>query len=162
MQTEVQPVSYTHLDVYKRQDVTVSSVSHYIALSDVKENYFADEIIKAKVETKNYNSQNLNKSYNAKLSKLEEPKRVFRNNFDKEIQNLPVLSKEVFAQKFPHDYFAQSEKKNNVEVKIFERLENPNTKDQIPNTNLDLGKLSAGKYKLELYNICLLYTSRCV
>jgi len=134
-------------------NLNVSSVSHYIALSEVKNDYFTDENVTAKVETKNYNEQNLKKSYTAKLSKLEEPKRIFRNNFENEIQNLPVLSKENFIQKFPHDYFEKEEKKDKVESVVFEKFQQPSTDNQKPTTNLDLGKFSAGKYKLELYNI---------
>ncbi|MEZ7508831.1 MG2 domain-containing protein [Cloacibacterium sp. Arc13] len=134
-------------------NLKVASVSHYISLSDTKENYFTDENVNVKVETKNYNDQILKKSYTAKLSKLSTQERVFRTNFENEIQNAPIFSKEVFVQKFPHDYFEKSEKENKVESKIFERIESPNTKDQLPITNLDLGKLYAGKYKLELFNI---------
>lgn len=134
-------------------NLNVSSVSHFIALSDVKNDYFTDENVTAKVETKNYNDQVLKKSYTAKLSKLEEPKRIFRTNFENEIQNLPVLSKENFVQKFPHDYFEKEEKKDKVESVVFEKTQQPSTDNQKPTTNLDLGKLSAGKYKLELFNI---------
>jgi hypothetical protein len=74
--------------------------------------------VKFKVETKNYNDQILKKSYTAKLSKLEEPKRIFRNNFENEIQDLPVLSKETFVQKFPNDYFDKSEKERKLK-KLF-------------------------------------------
>ncbi len=126
-------------------NLNVSSVSHYIALSEVKNDYFTDENVTAKVETKNYNEQNLKKSYTAKLSKLEEPKRIFRTNFENEIQNLPVLSKENFVQKFPHDYFEKSEKEDKPFQTISNKIEQ--------NETLDLGKLSAGKYKLELFNI---------
>lgn len=126
-------------------NVKVSSVSHYIAVSDAKADYFTDENIELKVETKNYNDQNLKKSYHAKLSKLEEPKRIFRNNFDNQIQNLPILSKEEFVQKFPHDYFDKKEK----EQKPIQTISNKIELNQI----VDLGKLSAGKYQLELYNI---------
>jgi transcriptional regulator of aromatic amino acid metabolism len=48
--------------------------------------YFTDENIKFKVETKNYNDQILKKSYTAKLSKLSPQERVFRTNFESEIQ----------------------------------------------------------------------------
>lgn len=134
-------------------NLTVSSVSHYITLSEVKNDYFTDENVTVKVETKNYNEQNLKKSYTAKLSKLEEPKRIFRNNFENEVQNLPVLSKENFIQKFPHDYFEISEMEIKVEKVVFEKVQQPSTDNQQPTTSLDLGKLSAGKYKLELFNI---------
>jgi hypothetical protein len=67
-------------------NLKVASVSHYIEISDTstsdntrmlsesKSDYFTDENMKFKVETKNYNDQILKKSYTAKLSKLEEPK----------------------------------------------------------------------------------------
>ncbi|MBP7500989.1 MAG: hypothetical protein KA796_14180, partial [Chryseobacterium sp.] len=58
----------------------------------------------------------------------------------------PQLSKGEFIQKFPHDYFEKEEKKDKVESVVFEKI-------QQPSTDLDIGKLSAGKYKLELYNI---------
>jgi len=134
-------------------NLKVASVSHYISLLEAVTDYFTDENIKFKVETKNYNDQILKKSYTAKLSKLSPQERVFRTNFESEIQNAPFFSKEVFVQKFPHDYFDKSEKEQKVESKIFERVESPNTNDQLPITNLDLGKLQAGKYKLELFNI---------
>jgi hypothetical protein len=64
-------------------------VSHYIEISDTStsdntrmlsgveaSDYFTDQNVKFKVETKNYNDQVLKKSYTAKLSKLEEPKRI--------------------------------------------------------------------------------------
>ena len=127
-------------------NLNVSSVSHYIALFEVKNDYFTDENVKAKVETKNYNDQNLKKNYTARLSKLTSPERIFRTNFENEIQNLPVLSKSDFVQKFPFDYFDKSEKENKIEKIAFE-------KNQESLTNLELGKLSAGKYKLELFNI---------
>ncbi len=141
-------------------NLKVASVSHYISLLEANTStplsvtdYFTDENIKFKVETKNYNDQILKKSYTAKLSKLSPQERVFRTNFESEIQNAPFFSKEVFVQKFPHDYFDKSEKEHKVESKIFERIESPNTNDQLPITNLDLGKLPTGKYKLELFNI---------
>jgi hypothetical protein len=51
------------------------------------------------------------KILHCKISKLEEPKRIFRNNFESQIQDLPVLSKETFVQKFPNDYFDKERKK---------------------------------------------------
>lgn len=126
-------------------NLKVASVSHYIKADDVKDT-FAGENLKIKVETKNYNDQNLKKSYQVKLSKLQPKERIFRSNFENEIQDLPQLSKEEFIQKFPHDYFDKEEKKDKVESVVFE-------KTQQPSTDLDLGKLSAGKYKLEIFNI---------
>ncbi|MPL55299.1 hypothetical protein SDC9_00770 [bioreactor metagenome] len=145
-------------------NLKVASVSHYISLSEANtstplsvKDYFTDENIKFKVETKNYNDQILKKSYTAKLSKLLSQERVFRTNFESEIQNASFFSKEVFVQKFPHDYFEKSEKENRVEKVIFEKNQEPKT-DVSESKNLDssilaLGSLSAGKYKLELFNI---------
>ena len=133
-------------------NVKVASVSHYIKVEDVKDP-FADENLKIKVETKNYNDQNLKKSYQVKLSKLQPKERIFRSNFENEIQDLPQLSKEEFIQKFPHDYFNPKEKEDQVDKIIFERVENPSTDSAQLATNLNLAKLSAGKYKLELFNI---------
>ncbi|RTZ49283.1 hypothetical protein EJ377_00875 [Chryseobacterium arthrosphaerae] len=55
----------------------MASVSHYIKADDIK-NAFSDENVNLKVETKNYNEQNLKKSYQVKLSKLAAPDRIFR------------------------------------------------------------------------------------
>lgn len=143
-------------------NVKVASVSHYISADNV-ENIFSDENIKLTVSTKNYNDQVLAKSYNAKLEKLQEPKQIFRSQFENTIQDLPKLSKEEFVQKFPHDRFDKtSEEKNwKVEKVVFDGLREPQpdnakkpiTNNQQPTTNLDLGKLEAGTYKLQLYNI---------
>ncbi|MFP3600189.1 hypothetical protein, partial [Chryseobacterium sp. SIMBA_029] len=78
------------------------SVSHYIKADELK-NTFSDENVKLKVETKNYNEQNLKKPYQMKLSKLIAPDRIFRSNFQSEVQNLPKYSKDEFISKFPHD-----------------------------------------------------------
>lgn len=125
----------------------VASVSHYIKAEDIK-NTFADENVKIKVETKNYNEQDLKKSYQVKLSKLEAPNRIFRDNFKSEIQDLPKYSKEEFINKFPHDLFDKNDELKNwkVEKLLF-------NKTQQSSTDLDLGKLEAGDYQLELYNI---------
>jgi len=124
----------------------VASVSHYIKADNIK-NTFSDENVILKVETKNYNEQDLKKSYNVKLSKLNVPNRIFRDNFAAEVQDLPKYSKEEFISKFPHDLFDKSEETKNwkAEKVISERLQ--------PATELDLGKLEAGDYQLELYNI---------
>lgn len=133
-------------------NIKVSSVSHYITLETV-EDLFSDEDVKLKVFTKNYNDQLLEKSFNLKLVKLKSVDRVIRNNFKDAVQDLPVFSKSEFVQKFPHDYFSVDEKKELVEKVVFESLEQP-TKNSLQATAVvDLGKLNAGKYKLELYNI---------
>ena len=126
-------------------NVKVASVSHYIKADDIKDS-FTDENIKVKVETKNYNDQNLNKPYQVKLSKLLPPERIFRSNFQNEIQDLPKLSKQEFIQKFPHDYFSIDEKEPAIQSVILNGV-------QKTDESLDLGKLAAGKYSLELYNI---------
>lgn len=126
-------------------NVKVSSVSHYIKADDIKDT-FTDENIKVKVETKNYNDQNLKKSYQVKLSKLIPEERIFRKNFENEIQDLPKFSKTEFIQKFPHDYFSKEEKEPLTQSVILNG-------EKRSEESLDLGKLPAGKYKLELYNI---------
>ncbi len=126
-------------------NVKVASVSHYIKADEIKDT-FTDENIKIKVETKNYNDQNLKKSYQVKLSKLVPEERIFRSNFESEIQDLPKLSKQEFIKKFPHDYFSKEEKEPVVQSVILNGV-------QKTDESLDLGKLVAGKYKLELYNI---------
>lgn len=145
-------------------NLKVASVSHYINVSDAKGNYFSDENINIKVETKNYNNQILKKSYTAKLSTIKPEERIFRNNFENQIQDFPVLSKEIFVQKFPNDYFDKSEKENTVEKVIFEKISDSKIvrltsndealiNKQGTSTDFEIGKLSAGKYKLELFNI---------
>jgi uncharacterized protein YfaS (alpha-2-macroglobulin family) len=128
-------------------NLKVASVSHYIKTDDIK-NTFADVNVKVNVETKNYNEQNLKKSYQVKLSKLEAPNRIFRSNFKHEIQSLPKFSKEEFISKFPHDLYDK-----------YDEVKNWRTMSVILNgvkrneESLDLGTLEAGDYELELYNI---------
>ncbi len=131
-------------------NVKVASVSHYITANEIG-NTFSDETVKLNVDTKNYNDQILKKSYTVKLEKLEEPKQIFRENFASVVQDLPKLSKEEFVQKFPHDRFDKNDdvKNWNVEKVVIERLREP----QPDNSKLDLGKLEAGTYKLQFYNI---------
>ncbi|WP_373708904.1 alpha-2-macroglobulin [Kaistella sp.] len=127
------------------ENVKVASVSHYIKADDIKDT-FTDEPLKIKVETKNYNDQNLKKSYQIKLSKLQPKERVYRSNFENQIQDLPNFSKSEFNQKFPYDYFSKEEKDSKVESVILNGV-------QRNEESLDLGKLAAGKYKLELFNV---------
>ena len=143
------------------ENVKVASVSHYInastPLSD--QDFFTDEKVKFKVETKNYNDQNLKKSYQVKLSKLQLKERIYRSNFENQIQDLPNFSKSEFVQKFPHDYFSKEEKEWKVEKVILEKTQEPRTRNQdgksenLESEILDLGSLNAGNYKLELFNI---------
>lgn len=148
------------------ENVKVASVTHFIKTENIG-NTFADENVKVKVETKNYNEQNLKKSYNVKLAKLQEPQRIFRDNFKSKVQDLQQLSESEFAQKFPHDLFNKNDEIANwkTEKVILERVENsPSSRrggseergDGVVSEDiqkLDLGKLEAGVYKLELYNI---------
>ncbi len=135
-------------------NIKVASVSHYITANEIG-NTFTDEAVKLTVDTKNYNDQILKKPYQVKLEKLEEPKQIFRSQFENTIQDLPVLSKIEFVQKFPHDRFDKNDDIKNwkSEKQLINRTENPATDNQQPTTKLDLGKLNAGTYKLQLYNI---------
>lgn len=125
----------------------VASVSHYIKADDIK-NTFSDENVKLKVETKNYNEQAVKKSYQVKLSKLAAPDRIFRDNFKTAIQNLPKYSKEEFVSKFPHDLFDKNDDIKNWKTSSV--ILNGVTRSE---ESLDLGKLDAGEYQLELFNI---------
>ncbi|WP_435524045.1 hypothetical protein [Chryseobacterium indoltheticum] len=99
--------------------------------------FLRDENLNVKVETKNYNEQNLKKSYQVKLSKLESPNRIFRDNFKTEVQNLPKFSKEEFISKFPHDLYDKNDEIKNwkVEKVIIDRIENQESR--IKNSNLE-------------------------
>ncbi|PWN58496.1 alpha-2-macroglobulin family protein [Chryseobacterium viscerum] len=132
----------------------VASVSHYIQAENIS-NIFTDENVKLKVETKNYNEQNLKKPYQVKLSKLTASDRIFRDNFKSDVQNLPKYSKEEFISKFPHDLFDKNDEIKNwkTEKVLVERQEQPSTDNTQLSTNLDLGKLETGDYQLELFNI---------
>lgn len=131
----------------------VASVSHYIQAENIG-NIFTDENVKLKVETKNYNEQNLKKTYQVKLSKLTAPDRIFRENFKSDVQNLPKYSKEEFISKFPHDLFDKNDEIKNwkTEKVLVERQQQPSADNTQLSTNLDLGKLEAGDYQLELFN----------
>lgn len=132
-------------------NLKVASVSHYIQIDESSDpefsNYFTDENIVQKIDTKNYNDQKINKNYNIKLTKVKINPKILRHNFFGAIQDLPIFTKEKFDEKFPHDLYDISENslEKNIEKVIFEK--SSNTK------NLDLGKLSAGKYNLEIFNI---------
>lgn len=128
-------------------NLKVASVSHYIKADQIK-NTFADDNIKVKVETKNYNDQNLKKSYQVKLSKLESPNRIFRDNFKTEVQSLPKFSKAEFISKFPHDLYDKNDELENWKTSSV--ILNGTQKNE---ESLDLGRLEAGDYQLELYNI---------
>lgn len=124
----------------------VASVSHFIQ-SELIPSAFTDENVELEVHTKNYNDQDLGKTYQVKLTKLEAPQRIFRDNFENEISDLKLMTKEEFIQKFPHDYYDKSESKNNWKTQKIVLQKTASGE------NLNLGKLPAGYYKLELYNI---------
>ncbi|WP_312396467.1 alpha-2-macroglobulin family protein [Chryseobacterium sp.] len=128
-------------------NLKVASVSHYIKTDEI-ENTFSDNNLKLKVETKNYNEQDVKKPYQVKLTKLQEPDRIFRQNFKTVIQDQPKYSKAEFYSKFPHDFYDK-----NDELKNWKTEKVIITKTQQPSSDLDLGKLEAGTYQLELYNI---------
>lgn len=128
-------------------NVKVASVSHYIKAEQVKDT-FDDEKVTLKVETKNYNEQNLKKSYQVKLSKLKSNERIFRNTFKEVVQDFPQMSKSEFVTQFPHDRFD----KNDIEEN--RKVETTILNGTVHNEELlDLGKLQPGNYTLELYNI---------
>jgi len=124
----------------------VASVSHYISANSIGTS-FSEDLIKIEVKTKNYSDQDLDKTYHARLSKLETPSQIFRNTFRSKIQDMPLLSKEEFTADFPHDYYDKSELPENWKAAqvIFDKVE--------PTKDFNLGKLDAGNYRLEFYNI---------
>ena len=128
------------------ENIRVASVSHFIAASEAG-NFLVGEDAAVKVETKNYSDQKLKKTYQVKLSKLSEPDRLLRDNFQTQIQNTPQLSKAEFISKFPHDRFDKSDLVANrsIEKIVMQKTESAE--------NLSLGKLLPGLYRLELYNI---------
>ncbi|WP_428069308.1 alpha-2-macroglobulin family protein [Chryseobacterium gambrini] len=134
-------------------EINVASVPYYIKAEEIKD-AFTDENIKIKVETKNYNNQDVEKPYHIKLSKLKSPDRIFRKMFEDKIQNLSQFSKEEFIAKFPHDYFDEDEYEEEVQIEkvILDKIYDPKTANQQPTANLDLGKLEVGRYELKLYD----------
>ncbi|GAA5083634.1 alpha-2-macroglobulin family protein [Chryseobacterium ginsengisoli] len=134
--------------------INVSSVPYYIKAEEIKD-AFTDENVKVKVETKNYNDQNIEKSYHVKLSKLKSADRIFRSSFEDRVQNLSQFSKEEFIAKFPYDYFDENESEEEIQIEkvVLDKIHDPSTENQQPSTYLDLGKLEVGRYELELYDI---------
>ncbi|NAW51622.1 hypothetical protein GNY06_09615 [Elizabethkingia argentiflava] len=124
----------------------ISSVSHFIEVGDVK-SAFTNEEIKLKVATKNYNGHRLEKKYELKLALLQAPKRIFRDNFQNFVQDVPILTPSNFVRKFPHDYFNKGELPEN------RKIQRVVLQKSSADTLLNLGKLEAGSYKLELFNI---------
>ncbi|MBS1572382.1 MAG: hypothetical protein JST62_08335, partial [Bacteroidetes bacterium] len=129
--------------------LTVASVSHYLSLSETKTDYTTTEKLTVKIEAKNYNNQNLKKSFHAKLSKLQQPNRVIRDNFLGNLQDKPLFSEDDFVQKFPYDLYSKEKSKEKVESIIFDKSIEPTNNDQYELQS----KLVEGKYKLEIYNI---------
>lgn len=125
--------------------LTASSVSHFIEASKIT-NGFTGQPLTLDVATKNFDGANLHKDYHVELVELETPDRVFRDNFKEAIQDLPLMSKDEFVKKFPHDFYDKSELPENWKTKSV--VEQKITKED----SLDLGKLKAGYYKLLLYN----------
>ncbi|RTZ49293.1 hypothetical protein EJ377_00925 [Chryseobacterium arthrosphaerae] len=127
-------------------DVKVASVSHYLKSDEIKETFAEDEL-KIKVTAFNYNDISVNKNYKVKLVQLKEAGRVLRNNFEQKVQNLPVMSRNEFLKKFPHDRYDQSETLKNREIlkTIIE--------DTKEGKELNLGKLDPGNYRLLVYNV---------
>nr|WP_317619155.1 alpha-2-macroglobulin family protein [Chryseobacterium foetidum] len=133
-------------------NIKVASVSHYIKTDEIK-NVFDDENVKLKVETKNYNEQNLKKSYQIKLSKLRSPERIFRSNFEDYTQNLPQYSKAEFVNKFPHDRFDKNDDDDTPKIESVILSKTVTQKEVEASQDLNLGKLETGNYELELFNI---------
>ncbi|WP_241285480.1 alpha-2-macroglobulin family protein [Chryseobacterium arthrosphaerae] len=127
-------------------DVKVASVSHYLKSDEIKETFAEDEL-KINVTAFNYNDISVNKNYKVKLVQLKEAGRVLRNNFEQKVQNLPVMSRNEFLKKFPHDRYDQSETLKNREIlkTIIE--------DTKEGKELNLGKLDPGNYRLLVYNV---------
>ncbi len=125
----------------------VASVSHYIDAENIG-NVFSDDDIRINVTTRNYNGQELKKNYHVTLEKLMEPERVFRDNFQNNIQNLPQMTKDEFVRMFPHDYFDKSDLRENW------KTEKSVIGDALQNSmqQLNLGKLPAGTYRMLLLN----------
>lgn len=134
--------------------INVASASHYIKAEEIKDTLNEDPIT-LKVETKNYNDQNISKSYHVKLSKLKSPNRIFRSSFQSEIQNSPQLTKEEFTAMFPYDYFDESEFNKNTEIEkvVLDTTRHPSDDPSKSDPDLDLGKLEIGRYRLDLYDM---------
>ncbi|MFC3158293.1 MG2 domain-containing protein [Chryseobacterium arachidis] len=128
-------------------DVNVASVSHYLEAEQIKETA-AENDVKVKVSTFNYNGIALDKSYKVKLIQLKQPERVLRNNFQNNVQDLPKFSKEEFLSKFPHDRYDKFE-----DQKYWETLKTVINDRTEKGKELNLGKLEAGTYRLLIYNI---------
>lgn len=127
-------------------NVKVASVSHYLKTNPVSE-ASANEDLKIKVESFNYNDIALDKSYKVKLLQLKQPERILRNNFKNNIQNLPKMGRDEFLSKFPHDRYDQSDDQKNWKV-LKTIIDETKTGKE-----LNFGKLDAGTYRLLIYNV---------
>ncbi|WP_294296125.1 MG2 domain-containing protein [uncultured Chryseobacterium sp.] len=127
-------------------DVKVASVSHYL-IADKLDEVFAEEEVKLNVESFNYNDIPLDKSYQVKLVQLKQPERVLRDNFKDNLQDLPLLSKEEFLDKFPHDRYDKYEDR-----KYWQTLKTIIDHKTWNGKALNLGKLEPGDYRLLIYN----------
>jgi len=127
-------------------NVKVASVSHYLKTNPVSE-ASANEDLKIKVESFNYNDIALDKSYQVKLVQLKQPERILRNNFKSNIQNLPKMGRDEFLSKFPHDRYDKSDYQQNW--KVLKTI----TDETKSGKELNFGKLDAGTYRLLIYNI---------
>ncbi|MBD8081165.1 alpha-2-macroglobulin family protein [Chryseobacterium caseinilyticum] len=127
-------------------NVKVASVSHYLKTNPVSE-ASANEDLKVKVESFNYNDVALDKSYKVKLMQLKQPERILRNNFKNNIQNLPKMGRDEFLNKFPHDRYDKADDQKNW--KVLKTI----TDETKSGKELNFGKLNAGTYRLLIYNI---------
>lgn len=127
-------------------NVKVASVSHYLKTNPVSE-ASANEDLKVKVESFNYNDVALDKSYKVKLMQLKQPERILRNNFKNNVQNLPKMGRDEFLSKFPHDRYDKSDDQKNW--KVLKTI----TEGTKSGKELNFGRLNAGTYRLLIYNI---------
>lgn len=127
-------------------NVKVASVSHYLKTNSIGE-ASANEDVKVKVESFNYNDIALDKSYKVKLIQLKQPERILRDNFKNNIQNLPKMGRDEFLSKFPHDRYDKFD-----DQKYWATLKTiiDETKS---GKELNFGKLNPGDYRLMIYNI---------
>ncbi|MHA6697449.1 alpha-2-macroglobulin family protein [Chryseobacterium sp. A321] len=132
--------------ISSQQAFKVASVSHYLN-AEGKDSYLSDEPTEFSVQVKNYSDQDLERSYLAKLEMLEGPLRLYRDQYKPYVQDLPTLSYEDFAKKFPFDRYSEEEleKESHVKKVVFDGKTSQGK-------TLSLGKLTPGIYELTLYN----------
>ncbi|MDL1913447.1 MAG: hypothetical protein FDW93_02845 [Bergeyella sp.] len=129
---------------YASTSIRVSSASHYIRIEG-EDQYLSDSSVLFDIFIRNYNEEELNKPYHVNLSLLKGPERVYRENFSAVIQDLPILSRKVFEEKFPRDRFSSSKNKTEETEHLIIKGRRQGSKV------LDLGKLKEGKYRLEVH-----------